>query len=70
MRHLVVSLISVDDVILTIVDILDITNISDVDINSMSVIMIVIATDISVDHVVHISRTFFEPMSTRRKRTC
>lgn len=66
--HPLVAVVCVAVVGMVIVDILGFTYFSGVNINSVSVITIVIATGISVDYVVHCARSFLEQVGSRRER--
>ncbi len=67
--HPLVAIICVLVVGMTIIDVLAFTYFSGVNINSVSVITIVISTGIAVDYVVHIARSFLEQVGTRKERT-
>ncbi len=66
--HPIVALICFLTVGMIIIDVLGFTFFSGVNLNSVSVITIVIATGIAVDYVVHISRSFLEHVGTREER--
>lgn len=64
--HPLVALVSVLVVGMTIIDVLGFTYFTGVNINSVSVVTIVIATGIAVDYVVHIARSFLEQVGETR----
>lgn len=66
--HPIVALVCVLVVGLVIIDILGLTNFSGVNLNSVSVITLVLCTGISVDFIVHIARSFLEQVGTRDER--
>lgn len=66
--HPLVALISVLVVGIIIINVLGLTFYSGVNINSVSVITLVLCTGIAVDFVVHISRSFLEQVGTRSER--
>lgn len=67
--HPLVALISVVVVGMVIIGVLGLTYFTDINLNSVSVITLVLCTGISVDFVVHITRAFLEHVGTRRERT-
>lgn len=66
--HPIVALVSVIIVGMVIIDVLGFTFFTGVNLNSVSVITIVIATGIAVDYVVHVARGFLEQVGTRNER--
>lgn len=64
----IVAIISVIVVGIIIIDVLGITNFSGINLNSVSVITLVLCTGISVDFVVHIMRSFLEHVGSRKER--
>lgn len=66
--HPLVAAVCVLVVGMIIIDVLGFTYFSGVNLNSISVITIVIATGIAVDYVVHIGRAFLEQVGTRKER--
>lgn len=66
--HPIVALISVLVVGIIIIDVLGFTNFFGINLNSVSVITLVLSTGISVDFVVHIMRSFLEHVGTRKER--
>lgn len=66
--HPIVAMISVLVVGIIIIDILGLTFFSGINLNSVSVITLVLCTGIAVDFVVHIARSFLEHVGTRTER--
>lgn len=66
--HPLVALVSVVTVGIIIINVLGLTNFSGINLNSVSVITLVLTTGISVDFVVHIARSFLEQVGTRTER--
>ncbi|CAN8075691.1 unnamed protein product [Agarophyton chilense] len=66
--HPVVAIVSVVVVGIIIIDVLGLTFFSGVNLNSVSVITLVLCTGIAVDFVVHIARAFLEQVGTRSER--
>lgn len=66
--HPVVAFICVVVVGIIIIDVLGLTYYTDVNLNSVSVITLVLCTGIAVDFVVHIARAFLENIGTRTER--
>lgn len=67
--HPLVALISVVVVGMVIIGVLGLTYFTGINLNSVSVITLVLCTGIAVDFVVHITRAFLEHVGTRRERT-
>eukprot|EP00178_Gracilaria_changii_P005001 TRINITY_DN180_c0_g2_i10.p1 TRINITY_DN180_c0_g2~~TRINITY_DN180_c0_g2_i10.p1 ORF type:complete len:925 (-),score=168.34 TRINITY_DN180_c0_g2_i10:37-2811(-) len=66
--HPVVAIVCVAVVGIIIIDVLGLTFFSGVNLNSVSVITLVLCTGIAVDFVVHIARSFLEHVGTRSER--
>lgn len=66
--HPIVALVSVLVVGMIIIDVLGLTYFSGYNLNSVSVITLVLCTGISVDFVVHITRSFLEQVGSRSER--
>lgn len=66
--HPLVAVICVLVVGVIIIDVLGLTYFADVNLNSVSVITLVLATGLSVDLVVHVARAFLEHVGTRKER--
>lgn len=66
--HPVVAAVSVVVVGMIIIGVLGLTYYTDINLNSVSVITLVLCTGISVDFVVHIARSFLEHVGTRTER--
>lgn len=66
--HPVVAAVSVLVVGMIIIGVLGLTYYTGINLNSISVITLVLCTGISVDFVVHISRSFLEHIGTRSER--
>lgn len=66
--HPVVAVVSVIVVGIIIVGVLGLTYYTDINLNSVSVITLVLCTGIAVDFVVHIARAFLEHVGSRKER--
>lgn len=66
--HPLVALVCVVVVGVIIIDVLGLTHFSEINLNSISVITLVLCTGISVDFVVHVARSFLEHVGTRKER--
>lgn len=66
--HPLVAVVCLLVVGIVIIDVLGLTNFSGINLNSVSVITLVLCAGISVDFVVHIARSFLEHVGTRRER--
>lgn len=66
--HPIVAIISLVVVGMIIIDVLGLTHFTGYNLNSVSVITLVLVTGISVDFVVHIARAFLEHVGSKRER--
>lgn len=66
--HPIVAIISLIVIGMVIIDVLGLTYFTGVNLNTVSVITLVLVTGISVDFVVHIARSFLEQVGTKKER--
>lgn len=66
--HPTVAIISLIVIGMVIIDVLGLTYFTGINLNSVSVITLVLVTGISVDFVVHIARSFLEQVGTKQER--